>query len=357
MKLFDLLSHTETLIQRIKNCNKPVFLYGMGDGAEKINSYLLSRGITPVGVVASDGFLRNQKFLGFEVKSIGETEEKYGNLCLVLCFGLEGDKTELLKSISSRHTVVSPNLPVVGDGVCDIDYVTENMEMFQRVYDALADDASREVLVSVLRYNISGDPSYLFLHPCCEKVPKSFFDRSGLHIDVGAYDGDTVEYFFEESNGDRHVAAFEPDPHTFKKLKRNTEKYSNVSCHNKCVGRRSGVTLFDTGKGRGTHGGSGSDAVETVSIDDFCGYKNISSQGICLGSIKIDAEGMDEEVIAGAANTLYCCRSNLWVSLYHRAHDLLEIPVLLMRYGYGYKFYLRKKQYVPAWDVWLFAIK
>lgn len=357
MDLFCQLKDIQTLEERIKNCKKPVFLYGMGDGAEKINAHLLSLGITPSGVVASEGFLRGQSFLGFEVTGIKEAESTFGDLCLVLCFGLEGKKTELLKSISPRHTLVSPNLPVAGEGVCDKKYVLENIELFQRLFDKLEDNISKELLVSLLKYNISGDVSHLFSLSGAEEVPKSYFRRNGLHIDVGAYDGDTVFWFLKESDPSRPVAAFEPDPGSFKKLLKNTAHQKNVTCYNKCVGQKSGKTLFETGKGRATRGGMGGKETETVSIDGFCGFSSISAKGEYVGSIKIDAEGMDEAVIAGGANTLFCCKSNLWVSLYHRACDLLELPLLLMRYGYGYKLYLRKKLYVPAWDVWLFAIK
>ena len=65
---------------------------------------------------------------------------------------------------------------------------------------------------------------------------------------------------------------------------------------------------------------------------------------------------MDEEVIYGAVNTIYVCKPHISVALYHRAQDYIEIPLLLRKHNPKYKFYLRKKEYIPAWDVFLYAI-
>ena len=53
---------------------KPVVLYGMGNGADKILSVFGVRGIEARGVFASDGFVRQGKlYRGFPVRSYAET--------------------------------------------------------------------------------------------------------------------------------------------------------------------------------------------------------------------------------------------------------------------------------------------
>ena len=78
-----------SLIDRLKSEKRPIFLYGMGNGAEKIYTYLKGYGIEIFGVVASDGFVRGQSFLGHEVISVSYAEKKYGSLCLVIWWKLE----------------------------------------------------------------------------------------------------------------------------------------------------------------------------------------------------------------------------------------------------------------------------
>ncbi|MBR4278576.1 MAG: FkbM family methyltransferase, partial [Clostridia bacterium] len=105
-----------------------------------------------------------------------------------------------------------------------------------------------------------------------------------------------------------------------------------------------------------SHCGEGEANTQMRSIDEFCGFTHIHAEGERVGSIKIDAEGMDESVVFGAVNTIYCCKPNLSVALYHRAYDIIELPLLLRKHNPKYKFYLRKKEYIPAWDIFLYAV-
>ncbi|MBR6563201.1 MAG: FkbM family methyltransferase [Clostridia bacterium] len=347
-----LIPYTEAL----KSETRPILLYGMGNGAEKIYSHLLKNGIEIKGVVASDGFVRDQQFLGFTVKSISEYASVYGELCLVLCFGLEGEKSHFLSELAEKHTLISPNLPVFGDGVFDKAYMLENAEKLERLYSILEDDISKELFVRLLKYNITGDIGYIIGNEF-GVAPAEFFRHDARHIDVGAYDGDTVAEFIGKSNSFSDVVAFEPDETTYKKLCANTSGVRDCICVNAAVGRMRGEISFASGGGRASHCGEGGSGTEMRGIDEFCGFTHINAEGVAVGSIKIDAEGMDEEVLYGAVNTIYCCKPNLAVALYHRAYDLLELPLLIRKHNPKYKFYLRKLEYVPAWDIFLYAIR
>ena len=76
-----------------------------------------------------------------------------------------------------------------------------------------------------------------------------------------------------------------------------------------------------------------------------------------MGSIKIDAEGADRQVLQGAVNTIYNNSPDIMVALYHRAEDFIDLPLLIRSYDYRYKLYLRKKDYIPVWDIFLLASK
>lgn len=333
----------------------PIFLYGMGNGAEKIYAYLCENGVKIQGVVASDGFVRGQKFLGFEVAAISEAEEKHGRLCLVLCFGLEGEKSHFLRKLEKKHRIISPSLPVFGEGVCDKKYILENCERFERVYGLLADEVSKEIFLSLLKYNVSGDISYLRRNNGLIP-PAGFFNHNKRHIDIGAYDGDTANEFIGYNSEYSDIIAFEPDKSTYKKLVKNTKHIRDCKCINAAAGQKNGFLSFASGGGRASHCGEGEE-IECYSVDEYCGYTHIAANGTPVGSIKIDAEGMDEAVICGAVNTLYCCKPNVCVALYHRAYDIIDIPLLLRMHNHKYKFYLRKKEYVPAWDIFLYAME
>ena len=56
----------------LKTCGKPVVLYGMGDGADKVLSAFERYGIEASAVIASDEFVRGQSFHGFTVKKLSD---------------------------------------------------------------------------------------------------------------------------------------------------------------------------------------------------------------------------------------------------------------------------------------------
>ncbi|MBE6692771.1 MAG: FkbM family methyltransferase [Ruminococcaceae bacterium] len=350
-QVLELESYTDSLKQE----KRPIFLYGMGDGAEKIFAYLSSHGVEIKGVVASDGFVRGQSFLGFKVRAISEVSAQYGSLCLVLCFGLEGEKSHFLRELSKKHRIVSPNLPVFGEGACDKEFISANADKFRRVYEILADEESKEIYISLLKYNITGDISHIQSNNLWD-APQEFYKHNKRHIDVGAYDGDTVLEYTLHSNEYSDIIAFEPDKTSFGKLIKNTAHLRDITPVNAAVSEKRGTVAFDSGNGRASHCGEGEGTINCESIDSFCGITHIHAKGTDVGSIKIDAEGMDKAVIYGGVNTIYVCKPHISVALYHRAEDYIELPLLLRKHNSNYKFYLRKKEYVPAWDVFLYAI-
>ncbi len=352
----ELLDTLESYTDSLKKEKRPIFLYGMGNGAEKIHVYLAEHGIDIQGVVASDGFVRGQTFRGFTVESIGDASDRYGELCLILCFGLEEEKSHFLRELSKKHRIIAPNLPVFGDGACDKEYIQENIERFERVYSLLEDTASKEIFKNILAFDITGDISYLD-YGNDAPLPSEFFSHGKRHIDIGAYDGDSAIFYACRSDSYSDIVAFEPDPKTFEKLVENTKDIRNIIPKNLAVGRYDGEVAISSGMGRASHCGEGENKIGCTTVDTICGYSHISADGVPVGSIKIDAEGMDEEVICGAVNTIYCCKPDISVALYHRAQDIVELPLLLRKHNHQYRFYLRKKEYVPAWDVFLYAIQ
>lgn len=351
----ELIEPLPSLCETLLSEKRAIVLYGMGTGAEKIYSYLKRHNIEIKGIVASDGFVRGNSFLGFRVKSIAEAENELGDLCLVLCFGLEGERSRFLAGIPKRHRLVSPNLPVFGENACDKAFILENAERFERVLGYLSDELSRKIFIALLKYNATGDISYLEIANSNDP-PKEFFAHNARHIDVGAYDGDTVAEFIKNSSDYSDIVAFEPDPSTYKKLCANVAGYRAVIAENSAVGSKNGKIAFSSGGGRASHSGEGGETVGCISVDSYCGYTHIGANGVRVGSIKIDAEGMDKNVIYGAVNTIYCCKCAVSVALYHRAEDIIELPLLLKKHYHKYDFYIRKKEYVPAWDVFLYAI-
>ena len=81
----------------IKSCNKPIVLYGMGSGADKIIRELDERDIRISGIFASDEFVRGHSFHGFKVKKYSEIKEEFGEVLVLVCFGTHRSENTYIK--------------------------------------------------------------------------------------------------------------------------------------------------------------------------------------------------------------------------------------------------------------------
>ncbi len=344
-----------SVYERLRQSGLPVYLYGTGDGADKILDALYEKKISVKGVFASEGFVRERNFRGFAVESLAEVEKREGRIAAVLCFGLEGQEAfAYLHPVEKKHLLVSPAVPVYGGGELNRDWVAAHMDDLERVYGWLADELSKELYLRVLAYHITGDIAYLVYDCSSQTPPKGYFAHKKYHLDVGAYDGDTVLEYLAENPYCKKIIAFEPNPKTYVKLVRNTDR-DRVECIFAACGREDG-RASQTGSGRGSRLEEGDGDVVIRSLDSVCRYPFIGSSGLPVGSIKIDAEGEDIPVLQGAGNLITACKPALCVSAYHRAYDLLDIPLLMKRLNYKGNLYFRKKPYVPAWDTVFYLI-
>lgn len=346
----------------LKSTDKKIVLYGMGDGAEKIKAVLDERGIKVSDIMASDDFVRGQSFLGYRVKKLSEIEEEYGSdFVILVCFGSQiPEVMEHIYEVSEKHELYAPNVPVVGEGVFDLEYAKANSEDFQRVYKMLADEQSKKVFENVIRYKLSGELRYLRE---CESPAEEKFDllqigTEEIVVDLGAYDGDTlVEFLNGTSLQFTKLYAMEPDNKNYRKLKRRLYMIGSalLEAYNVGAWDEDTTITFNMRAGRsstasgGTHRAARYQDIKMMKTDTMlCGQP--------ATYIKIDVEGAEENALRGAAETIANFRPKLNVALYHRNEDMFRLPLLISELNKRYKFYLRHHPYIPDWDTNLYCV-
>ncbi|MBQ4369456.1 MAG: FkbM family methyltransferase, partial [Oscillospiraceae bacterium] len=155
---------TTDIWEKLARCEKPVVLYGTGDGAEKILERLEARGIEAAGIFASDGFVRpGRTFRGLGVVSYAEAAKRFGDMCVLVCFG--SDRPEVIgniKRIAAEQELYMPDVPVCGGGTFDAEYYEAHREELAQVRALLADEESRRCLDEVIEYKLSGEIEHLF---------------------------------------------------------------------------------------------------------------------------------------------------------------------------------------------------
>lgn len=353
--MISFIKEKKTSWDRLQAETRPIYIYGMGDGALKIMAVFRQRGIEIAGIFASDDFVRGHSFEGYRVMKLAEVEEQCSDFVVVLAFAAGYQSiVDKVHEIAAKHTLYVPDVPVTGGGLFTYDYCVQNAEKIQEVYDSLADDYSRKVYANIINFKISGDISYL------DSVTSSRSDiyneiikpvSNETYVDLGAYNGDTIRELLEYTHGRyAEVYAFEPDRKNHKKLLRFVEGMKNVHPYNACAWSVDTELPFATKAGRQSAITAGAENLSAArSVDSVLGRKPATL-------IKMDVEGFEREAIWGASQTIARYTPKLMVALYHRNEDIFELPLLIKLLNPDYKLYIRHQLYIPAWETNLYAV-
>ena len=356
--MLDFVVETKTVWENLKAADKPIVLYGMGNGADRILDKCLAEGIVVSGVFASDAFVRGQTFRSYTVQKYADMVAQYKDFVIVIAFASESPiMLENFYELAATHETYAPHVAIFhGDAIVSFAWLREHAEQLQTVYDNLADERSREVFADTLNYKISGKLHYL-QHSTSQRqadLQELFaFAEDEVYVDLGAYDGDTIREFLGLTKGAyKQIFALEPDKKNFLKLERFVaqEKLSRVTLLNKGIWCESGVqNFFQRGGRMSSMSQQGKVSIEVDSIDNILGEAAASY-------IKMDVEGAEAEAILGGARQIAKYMPKLLVAAYHKDDDLWKLPQLLWSIA-PYKLYLRKHPYIPCWEINFLAKK
>jgi FkbM family methyltransferase len=356
---------TKELWQTLREEGKPIVLYGMGNGADKIISVLESKGMEFADVFASDDFVRGQLFHGKKVLRLSEVEEKYKDFNILVSFGSSLPAVmEKIKEIASRHTLYAPDVPVAGENLFDAEFFYNNEEKILAAREILSSERSKEVYDELIRYKLDGKISHFDV---TDREGGVFSDvLSGgyeVYCDLGAYTGDTLEEAFSKFPEIEKAIAFEPSPKTFIKLTNNAAKFADkqIELVNACAWNKNGIAIFTDGSGRNsTLANPGAQNGKTISgakIKEITtatpdSYMDFSGKAIL---VKFDVEGAEKEAIEGSQKAIRSNLTELCVSLYHRSEDIFALPLLIHQLLPDHKLFIEKTPYIPAWEINLYA--
>ncbi len=332
----------------LRETQKPIVLYGMGNGADKIISVCDRYGIKISGVFASDGFVRQKTFHGFKVTDYKTAKDNFGDMIVLVCFGTAlPEVLGNIRRIASEQELYAPDVPVYGDTLFNAEYVKSHHAELESIYNLLADDISKKVFKNTVMYKLTGKIDYLF---DCETPISEIYSsvlklkNDETYFDLGAYRGDTVAEFLSNTDSYNHIVAVEPDKKTYDKLCIATKNIKNIANINACVGDTEGETFFDMLGSRGSSAGRGSDIINSVTIDAL-------SRSYVPTYIKMDIEGAEIAALSGGAQTISRYKPKMQIAAYHRSEDLIAVPQAVLKINGDYKIYLRHFPCLPCWDM------
>ncbi len=332
------------LWKKLKNVDKPIVLYGMGNGADKIINVLNDYNIPFCDVFASDEFVREKYFHSHKITHYINLKEKYGEMIVLLCFGSQlPEVIDNILKIANEQELYAPDVDVIGKNHFTEEYLKANSKYFEWVYSRLADDISKKTYENILNYKLSGKINYLLDCEVSVDEPYNSFLKlkKECFLDLGAYNGDTTLDFIKRCRNYTQITAVEPDIKTFKKLQRNTADIDNITLLNACVTDKIGKALFSMKGGRNSLVSDKGIEIDAISVD---------SLNKPFSYIKMDVEGEELNAINGAKNTIKTHKPKMLISAYHKSEDLIKIPKTVLEMNPDYKMYIRHFSYLPAWD-------
>lgn len=353
----EFLQEYESVWERLKRETRPIVLYGMGDGAEKILNAFELYGIQAAGVFASDEFVRGHHFRGFPVERLRDLTARLGE-DIVVAISFASQRPEvlaLMDAVDAQYDTVAPDVPVVGGTLFTPEFVKENAQRLRQAYALLADAQSRRVFECTVAYKLTGRLRYLrdctsakdevFQHLLQPRVDEHF-------ADLGAYNGDTIRELLGYTEGCfASITALEPDHRNFKKLGKYVEERLTGAVRLIQAGAwdRDETQSFAGRAGRNSAVSTQGTPVQMRALDSVLA-------GAPCTLLKLDVEGAERRALLGAQETIRTFRPRINLAAYHRSEDLFELPLLVHSLCAEYRIYMRHHPYVPAWDTNIYAV-
>jgi FkbM family methyltransferase len=344
---------------KLKTEKRPIMVYGMGNGADKLFDRFSEYGIEVKEVFASDGFVRGHSYRGYLVKSFSDIKAAYEDFVIVISFASnKPDVVDMLREIDAKYETYMPDMPIAEvSEYFDKEFFNNHYEEIRKAYELLEDEESKKVYLSVLNFRLSGKLSYLLEAYSSKEELYSLINQKEIKtvIDAGAYNGDTAKEAVEYFTKLERLYAIEPDKRNFKKLSRYLDSIDiETEAINSAVWSECRAGSFSSSANRN------STLLATASFehkDDEVSLVTIDSLSLSsVDYIKYDVEGAEKEALVGSYKTVEDNKPVLLVSLYHKSKDIFSLPLYLNATHKGYKFYMRRLYCLPAWELDLIMI-
>lgn len=348
----------DNVIKKLKDDGLPVVIYGAGKFAKFAAIYLKENNIPVLCFLDQERYWTPEKTIVIEGESIRclndalfEKESVEYNVLLGVIdyYLLDGLKrrfrnchyVEYLDAVPAYHMTKA--------------FLSEHSDDLKRLYDALEDKKSGDVLEAYCYARYTGD-----VRPLCELKESSewLYDWKLLNISVedvivdgGSFVGDSITEIKDYLKGllPQKIFAFEPDERNTKKLREifSLEEEGKICIIPSGIYSVDGIMQFsNTGTQSSSVSDNGEISISVQALDEHKEYHDVTV-------IKMDIEGSELEALHGCKALLKRNKPRLAVCVYHNNEDIITIYEFLKQFGY--RFYLRQHS-MSSTETVLYAI-
>lgn len=233
------------------------------------------------------------------------------------------------------------------ENIYKIETLIEHKQKIFEIAEHLGDVESRDYYLN--RYRALIDRNPLLIVPNLKSVSIGEYNgiisinKKDKIVDCGAYNGDTVSYYMEKTEGECNIYAIEPFADSYFDLIRMVDEngWGNAVCtYNLAVGNKTQdkYIIFDDSDfgmamSLSKENGQKKQVVHVDKLDRILSGKEISY-------LKMDIEGEEANAIQGAKQIISKYHPKLMISAYHRAEDFWTIPEMIWSIDPAYKIYV-----------------
>ncbi len=335
---------------------QPMVLFGAGKTGKEMCSVLLAAGIKPVCFVDDTPSKQGSFIDDVPVVSLSQLESVAGKTpTVVVCIfhpqhPIAVAEKKILAQLPTAHTVAfySVLMALKGEAFSHYFFTSprnecEQLAAYEVLYRALVDEVSKAVLDAHLVLRLWHEGEVPVSDRSEVPMPVELISNDGLtYVDGGAFDGDTLSIFVNQSAGRFHRAyALEPDTENAAKLMHTVAQLpdhvrAKVILVTKGVWQESGEIGF-VSEGDMSAGiqATADTKIAVTSLDDLLSGEQSPIY------IKLDVEGVEMASLRGAAQVTIRCRPVWAIAVYHMPRDLLEVFHWLESMQQGYRYQLR----------------
>lgn len=339
----------------LKEQTFPLFIWGGGNVASNVLERLDEHEIQVEGLIVKDDDpnLDNPSYNGRNIYSYHDATEEYEKFNIILGYAHyeKIDEISRLRCVNKVFYIMNP-FPFEG---ISPDYYHTHKVKIDSAMTFYEDKESFDVYESYFKAQLSNR-----LSPILDvfRSPISYFDNDFIklndhenYIDVGAYDGDTIDSFLETTQGKySNIIAVEADSEIFKVLTKHIEELGlkNVYSINKGAWNTDGKLYFTTDgvtQNGGIQDSGNGPQIDVVRLDSF-----VSENGLPkISFIKINfTQSSVIEVLEGAEKILVKDKPKIAIIAGLNENTVFEAPETIKRINPDYKIYLRYLAAMPA---------
>ena len=329
------------IVPLIKMNESTVYIYGGGNDIESVILFFKYLDVDIKGVIDSDINKRGKTILNkvpyLHIDDLSHIIDiKKINVCIInTIYFKELEETEIINKLTQsgiqyiyeltheekcQIKAINPNYKQLNFAK----FFNDNINELKGTYDNLYDNSSKDAFCEYIRVYMQAGVYHLYQ---CDGRFKYFFgaDKDGkreelyekyeeVWINCGANKGDNIFLFFQAGLSAKKIYAYEGDGKAFRILNKN-------------------INLLPTDIRKKV-------VAQNEMIDTNTDFDNIINERVTL--INADIEGEEQSLIKAMKNIIVRDRPVVAICIYHRADDLINIPMLLKEYVDDYIFVVRK---------------